>query len=323
ADGNRVANLPFHFEVERYVLLAAADSLIGRRAEVAVYRYRVDMLVAQVEHLPVPLKISRQSGPTRAAGREKHGGVYGSHTSGCVRRLPAVLLGAHVTDLPRTVELIAEPPVVHAVGLWMPVLATQVAPSRAAGQIAVFHERRGLRRAAAAEIHCHQRLGTAGFAPGHELVRAEAVALDRVPCLIEHPRPPRHGSDAVEPVVLRKEAPSGTADQRHAEGAHHRKNIAAESVRTRKRRARLINAVVNCAAKMLEKRAKDRPLKWSDRPTGVHVNPRWLLRRHRCARCETATQDACRHSKARNGCTLQKTASGRREHRSQLQSAGT
>src|SRR6185295_7131962 len=77
----------------------------------------------------------------------------------------------------------------------------QVAPSGAPVDVAVIDVGDRHLRAARAEVHPQQRLRAGGAAPVDELVRAELVGLDRVPCPLEHGWPLRLRSDAVEPVV--------------------------------------------------------------------------------------------------------------------------
>src|SRR5206468_7090557 len=157
---------------------------------------------------------------------------------------------------PRTVHLVAEAPVPHVVGSLVAVRAPQVAPLRALVDVAVLDVGDGVLRAAGAEVEAQERLGADEPAPSDELVGAELVRLERVPGPIQDGGTLVLGTDAVEPVVAGDEVAARIPHDRHAELADLLRDVLAEAVRVRERRARLVDAGVDRSAQVLEEGAE-------------------------------------------------------------------
>jgi hypothetical protein len=107
----------------------------------------------------------------------------------------------------------------------------QLAPLRAAIDVAVLDIGDRHLRAAGAEVHPQQRLGSDRATPVDEVVGAELIRLDRVPRPLEHRRPLPLRSDTVEPVVTGHEVASRIARDRDAKLFHLAHDVAVESLR--------------------------------------------------------------------------------------------
>ena len=160
-----------------------------------------------------------------------------------------------MAHLPRAVHLVAEAPELHAVGICRAVFFAQVAPVRAAGVVAVFHQIPGGVRAAGAEVHRHHGRGVNGSAPAHELVGAEGVGLGGAPCELQPAGAVLYGADAVFPVVTRNEVAAGVPHERDLQFSDQGVHVGAEAVSVRRGVARLVDAAVNGSPEMLDERA--------------------------------------------------------------------
>ena len=186
-------------------------------------------------------------------------GIDDAHLLRGVARLAAVLAGLQLPDLPRAVHLVAQAPVAHVVRLLVAVRAPQVAPLRAAVDVAVLD----VGHAPSRRVPVPKLMPSSGSvptsrAPVDELVGAELVRLERVPRALEHRRPLRLRADAVEPVVAGDEVAARIAHDRHAELLDLARDVGAEALRVGQRRSRLVDAGVDGAAQVLEERARAR-----------------------------------------------------------------
>ena len=90
-----------------------------------------------------------------------------------------------------------------------------------------------------------------------ELVGAKLVGFDRLPGQFAAARALLFGADAVEPVVAAEEVAAGVADDRVrlvAQGVEH---VVAEALLIGQRRLGIIDALVDAAAHVLDKPAKE------------------------------------------------------------------
>ena len=178
-----------------------------------------------------------------------------AHLLGGVARLAAVLARLQLADLPGPVHLVAEAPVADVVRLL-------VAVRRAAARSTACRDRgcsTRRRRPPSPTVPVPKFMPSSGSAPTSaapvdELVGAELIRLERVPRAIEHRRPLRLRADAVEPVVAGDEVAARIADDRHAELLHLARDVGAESFGIGEARAGLVDAGVDRAAQVLEKR---------------------------------------------------------------------
>ena len=161
----------------------------------------------------------------------------------------AVFLRGLRLHLPRPIHLIAEAPEFHAVRLFPAVRAAQIGQRRAAGMVAVFHQRARRVAAARAEVDRQHRLDVGGTAPVDEFVGAELVGLGRHPGEVEPARPLLHRPDAIFPIVAGDEVAAGIAHDGRRQLAHQRQHVAAEAVLIGGRMAGLEDAAIDAAAR--------------------------------------------------------------------------
>ncbi len=217
------------------------------------------------QHLVLPGAEARHGMMRGAAGDELDRGIDPSHRLGRLGRETAIFRGALGADLPRPVHLVAEAPELHAMRRVITMLPPQIAQSRPARVIAIFHEIARLRGTPRAEIDRQHGLGPGRSAPSDELVAAEAVGLGRAPGEIETARACIDGPDPVLPIVAGDEIPARIADDRGPELAHQRQHVAPEAALVRRRVARLIDPAIDAAAEMLDEGAEETRIGLADR----------------------------------------------------------
>ena len=166
-------------------------------------------------------------------------------------------MGGLVADLPRTVHFVAEAPVLDAERLGAAVRLAQVAPVAAGRPVDVLDEVARFVEAARAEVDGEHHLGSDGRAPIGEFVHADGVRFGGVPGEVEPRRALFARADAVLPVVGGDEIAAGIAHDRDVQRAHELDDVAPHAVGVRGRVAGLVDAGVDRAPEMLEKRAID------------------------------------------------------------------
>src|SRR5205814_4847279 len=119
-----------------------------------------------------------------------------------------IILGAKVpAAAPR---LVAHAPELDVERLRRTVLAALLRERRISCEIAVLDPVAQLARRSAAEISRQIRLRADEPAQIDELMRAEAVALDRLaPPQVDRPRPLLSRADAIGPVIVIRKTPAG------------------------------------------------------------------------------------------------------------------
>ena len=273
ADRRHLVNVAIHVEVHRQVARGAVARPLRGVAVIRVQRDAVHLVVAFLEHFAVPGEIGRHERAAGPARDQLQIRIDDAHLLGRVARLAAVLARLQLADLPRPVHFVAEAPVAHVVRPLVAVRPPQIAPARAALEVAVLDVVHGHLDRTRAEVHAEQRLGADGAAPFDELVGAELIGLERIPRALEHGRPLRFRTDAVEPVVAGDEVASRVADDRHAEFLDLAHDVGAESFGVGERRPGLVHARVDGAAQVLQERSQHAPVEFA-RPGALRRNAR-------------------------------------------------
>src|SRR5579864_5944280 len=231
-------------------------------------RMVVDEIADTIQHDAVPL-----APPVVPAADKLNAGVRQLHDVGELPRHTDVVLGASGADLPGAVHLVAEAPVLHTVGLRMPVPAPEVGPVRVPRAVAVFDPRLGLVHRAGPHVDHDERLRTELAAVRDELVGAEAVGLLAVPGKLHAPGAVRRRPDAVRPAIAAHEIAARPAQHRHAQRSQRVQHVAPEALRVAERRAFLEDSAVNAAAEVFDETAEDRPIHAADPPRRVYGDP--------------------------------------------------
>ena len=134
---------------------------------------------------------------------------------------------------------------------------TQFDRLRGARPVAVFEPVARLAQVAVAAVDDEEGLGIQQAAEADELVRAEVVAVHRVPGEVEARRALLDGADAVAPAVARDEVAAGVAHDRHALTAQGVDHVAAQALVVAQRRAGVMDAAVDAAVHVLGEAAED------------------------------------------------------------------
>ncbi len=223
-------------------------------------------------------------GVAGAAGDELHVRVDDARLLGDVARLAAVLARLQAPHLPGAVHLVAQAPVLHLVRLLVSMRATQIAPLRALGVVAVLDVGHGHFRGAGAEVEAQQRLGAHGLGPVHEIVGAELVGLELIPGALENRRAVLLRADAIPPVVARDEVAAGVTHDGDLQVLHFTQRIGAEATLVGQRRPGLVHAGVHRAAQVFEERAEQATVEVGARRDQAQRHPGGAIRGLREAR---------------------------------------
>ena len=86
-------------------------------------------------------------------------------------------------------------------------------------------------RGARAEVHAEQGLGPDRAAPVDEVIGPELIRLERVPGPLEHRRPLRFRTDAIEPVVSGHEVATRIPGDRNGKLLHLAHHVGPKSLR--------------------------------------------------------------------------------------------
>ena len=227
-------------------------------AVVAVHREEVHVVVRPLEHLAVPLGVGRDLRGGGPAGDQLDRGVDPLHHLGGLVGDVAVLVRGLGAGLPGAVHLVAQAPDAEVVRLLVAVGDAQVAPVRAAGEVAVFDQVRGLLGRAGAQVHRDHGVGPGLLAPVGELVDAELVRLQARPGVVQAAGALVLGADAVLPMVFVCKAAARPTEYRNfdlLQGLYH---VVAHSVSIRNGGVfSYIQALINAAAQVLGEVAID------------------------------------------------------------------
>ncbi len=265
---------------------------------VGVQRDVVHLVVRVVQHRVLPRAERRHARVGAAHCDELDRRVDELHGLRGLLRETAVLVGGLVTDLPRTVKLVAEAPQLDVEGLLCAVLATHVAPSGASRVVGVLDERASGIHSPCAEVDRLHHLDLGLASPVDELVQTERVGLNGVPGTVDARRPLIDRSDAVLPVEARDEVASRVPHDRWAHLLHKLEHVTAEAPLVGLRMPRLVDAGVHAAPHVLDERAEEATRHLADAEVavdgdvgGCHESPCSMVvagltdRRSRWSRC--------------------------------------
>ena len=151
-----------------------------------------------------------------------------------------------------------------------------VGDARAGRHVAVLEELRRLLGAGGAQVDRHHRFGPELVAPGHELVGAELVRLDRPPREVGPPRTSITGPDTVAPVVVRHEVAARVAHHRHAHWRERVDHVAPEAVLVAQRAVGIEHPLVDRSTHVFQEAGEDPLIDRSNTVFGVEIDPRFV-----------------------------------------------
>ena len=244
-------------------------------ADVRVERDVVDLGLEPFEHRAVPADPVRARTEVRRAGSDQPDRPVGAaHRLGGLERELGVVLRVLVAELPGPVDLVAQPPDLDAPRLVAAVLAPLLRPVGVAGLVRVLDPVAGVLDRAEPGVDAQVRLDAQLLAIAQELVRAEAVGLERAPGVIAARRTLVARPDAVLPVVARGEVAARPAEDRQAEPAGGVHDVAPVAVGIRERAPFLEDAAVDAAAEVLGEIAEDVRVHLADHAVGIELDAR-------------------------------------------------
>lgn len=260
--------------IERHRLRDEVQVIVVVIIPVCVERNIVDRVVALGQNLRLPVRISRHLGVRGTAGNQFQRRVKGLHPAADLIGNPPVFVGGTMVHLPWAIHLVTQAPDPDVMRILATVLAAEIAPVAATRMIAVFEHGEGLGKALRPEVHREHRCRARLPAPSDEFVCPDGIGLRRPPSIVEPHRPLRAGSYSVDPVVVGDEVPARIADERQLQIANKLKDIAAEPLLIGRGMSRLVDAAVDCAAKMFEEGAVDPFVDRADPEVPMNRNPR-------------------------------------------------
>ena len=211
--------------------------------------------------------------PLLSATHQPHAGIGPLHHRRELPGLLHVVLSAERADLPFSVHLVAQSPVLHPVRFLVAVLSAQVGPVRVARAVAVLHPGLRLIHRAGAHVDHDERVGPERPAILDELVGAESVRLFPVPGKLDPAGPLLHGAYTVEPVVAADEVPAGPPQYGHAKRAEGLEYVPPEATLVAEGRTFLEDPPVDAPAQVFDKAAEDAAVDGPDPSVGIQRNP--------------------------------------------------
>ena len=214
---------------------------------------KINLIPAVFEHGAVPMQVAGDASEAGTAGNGLDGFVEALHHDRRLLGAAGVLVCGDVTGLPDTVHFVAKAPEFDAVGIGMTVGFSLVGPIGSGGEVAVFDQLAGGLGPFGAEVDSHHRLGLSNLAPGHKLVGAELIGLPASPCVIRAHGAIGFGANSIAPVVTADEISAGVSHHRHFQRHQQIQNVFAKTLLIAEGIARVIDALINSAAKMFQK----------------------------------------------------------------------
>src|SRR5579871_5032767 len=266
-------DLALHIEVECQIAAGIAVGLAGV-AVIAMERDKVDIVIALLEHLAIPFEEGPHTGAARTTCDELQRVIDRAHLAGGIGCFQTVLGGRHMADLPGAIHFIAETPRFDIVGRGEAVTAAQLAPAGSADHVAILDESRGLLCCSASQVDGKQRLGSCGTAPADELIGAELVGFERVPCAIEDSGPFLFRSNSIAPVISGDEVAARIAHDGNADRADFFDDILAQTVGAGMGRTGIVDTAVDGAAEVLQEGPQDTALEIGVHASGVETDSR-------------------------------------------------
>ena len=232
--------------------------IVLRVAHVTVQADVVGVIAQVVEDLPVPFHVGVE---------HVHGaGTAGDQLDPPVRVLhhlrgllgpDRVLVRRHVAELPVAVHLVAQAPQADVVGHLLPVAHPYVGEVRARGTVAILDPVPGFLGRARAEVDREHGIPVHLAAQPDELVGTESVRLDALPGEFAHSGTQLLRAHAVHPVVAGGEVAAGVPHDGHGLTFHRIHDVRAEPVLVRVLAVRVVHALVDRPADMLQEASED------------------------------------------------------------------
>ena len=214
------------------------------------------MIEGVLQHRLVPVAERRQVARRGPRGGDLDRIVRPAHDLGGLRRDAAIFLRTVGPRVPGSVHLIAQAPELDAMRLIPAMRPAEFRQCGAARVIAVLDEVAGILRSPRGEVDNEHGLDAGEAAPVDELVGAESVGFDRLPSVIEAPRPLPDRTDAVFPSIGGDEVSAGILDDCGTKLLDEIEHVAAKPPLVGGGVARLVNAAINAAPEMLNEGAK-------------------------------------------------------------------
>ena len=230
-----------------------AGGVVGGIAVVAVQGNIINVLIALVQHLQLPVPEGGHLVGGRTAGDQLDGGIDPLHHFGGFVGDAAIFHRGFVAHLPGAVHFVAQAPQLDAEGLLRAVLDAHIGELAAALVVGVFHHVPGVFGAPGAQVDGVHHLSVGFLRPVSKFVHAHRVGFRGEPGQVQSLGPLILGADGVLPVKAGHEIAAGIAHHRHADFTYLFQHIPAEALLVRHGMARLVNAAVHCAAQVLDK----------------------------------------------------------------------
>ncbi len=236
----------------------------------------VDAVVGAIENRFLPVRERGHARTGAPACDQFDRWVDQAHGFGAFGGKDAVVVGRSLSDLPRTIHLIAQAPDRHVMRHLVAVAATEIAPLRPSRMVAVLQQVTCGIQAACAEIDRQHGLAVDRRHPVHELVGPDQVRFERPPGELQPYRPIFSRTHPFFPDIARDEVATGIANERHVQRAQRFDNVAAESMPIGRWVRRFVDPSVDSTAQVLDESGVDARIDRSDRLIEIGTNHRFL-----------------------------------------------
>ncbi len=233
---------------------------VGVVQTVAIVGVQGDVIHAVVgflQHRGLPLGVGGHAGVGAAAHHQLQAGVDLPQGLGGLVGQMAVFQSGFVAHLPGAVHFVAQAPNLKIMGPGHAMGDAQVAVFAAGGVVAVLHQAAGRVDAPGAQVNSHHNIGPGLFCPAGKLVYANEVGLRAAPSQVQALGTLGHRAHAVLPEIVGDKIAAWVADNGHADLPDQIQHVPAEALLIGGGMAGLVNAAINSAAQVFNKRAID------------------------------------------------------------------
>ena len=158
-----------------------------------------------------------------------------------------------MSNLPRTIHLIAKTPGMNAKRLFKAIRAAHISIISIGYGIAVFDNITGFFRPTCPKIYCHHNVRSHTFCPFLKFIDSDFICLHRTPCKLHFLRTLFFWPGSIFPMVTRYKVTTRITNHRNVHLTDNLKNILAKSHIIGSLMSRLIDTMINGSSQMLNK----------------------------------------------------------------------
>ena len=218
-----------------------------------MHRQIINVVVCLAKHRFFPFAKGRHVLMRTSAGNQLNGVIDPFHDFCCFTCSTCVFSRCFMSNLPRTIHLIAKTPGMNAKRLFKAIRAAHISIISIGYGIAVFDNITGFFRPTCPKIYCHHNVRSHTFCPFLKFIDSDFICLHRTPCKLHFLRTLFFWPGSIFPMVTRYKVTTRITNHRNVHLTDNLKNILAKSHIIGSLMSRLIDTMINGSSQMLNK----------------------------------------------------------------------